>query len=77
MKIVDLELFLVPPRWLFLEISTDNDLDGWGGSPQLKVAQTELPYRTRTRPNRGYLAGSPPWDILPRWSDLDECHSGH
>jgi galactonate dehydratase len=30
MKIESLELFLVPPRWLFLKISTDNGLSGWG-----------------------------------------------
>ncbi|MFN8450948.1 MAG: galactonate dehydratase [Anaerolineae bacterium] len=30
MKITQIELFLVPPRWLFLKISTDEGIDGWG-----------------------------------------------
>jgi galactonate dehydratase len=30
LKITQLELFTVPPRWLFLKISTDEGLVGWG-----------------------------------------------
>ena len=30
MKIAKLELFKVPPRWLFLKITTDNGIEGWG-----------------------------------------------
>ena len=30
MKITQLELFTVPPRWLFLKISTDDGCFGWG-----------------------------------------------
>lgn len=30
MKIANLELFKVPPRWLFLKISADDGLAGWG-----------------------------------------------
>lgn len=30
MKIAKLELFKVPPRWLFLKIETDDGLCGWG-----------------------------------------------
>lgn len=30
MKIKTLELFKVPPRWLFLKISTDEGISGWG-----------------------------------------------
>ncbi|MBM6630028.1 MULTISPECIES: galactonate dehydratase [Mammaliicoccus] len=30
MKIIDYELFQVPPRWLFLKITTDEGLIGWG-----------------------------------------------
>ena len=30
MKITRLELFKVPPRWLFLKVSTDAGLSGWG-----------------------------------------------
>lgn len=30
MKIKKLELFKVPPRWLFLKITTDSGISGWG-----------------------------------------------
>lgn len=30
MKIVEIELFKVPPRWLFLKITTDDGITGWG-----------------------------------------------
>jgi len=30
MKINNLELFKVPPRWLFLKVTTDEGLAGWG-----------------------------------------------
>lgn len=30
MKITSYDLFLVPPRWLFLKISTDEEICGWG-----------------------------------------------
>lgn len=30
MKIDKLELFKVPPRWLFLKITTDDGVEGWG-----------------------------------------------
>ena len=30
MKIVSLELFKVPPRWLFLKLTSDDGLAGWG-----------------------------------------------
>ncbi len=30
MKIASIELFTVPPRWLFLKLSTDAGISGWG-----------------------------------------------
>ncbi|WP_020667251.1 galactonate dehydratase [Amycolatopsis nigrescens] len=30
MKITGIETFLVPPRWLFLKVSTDEGVSGWG-----------------------------------------------
>src|SRR5690606_28113127 len=30
MKIINYELFQVPPRWLFLKIETDEGITGWG-----------------------------------------------
>lgn len=30
MKIVSMDTFLVPPRWLFLRVRTDEGITGWG-----------------------------------------------
>lgn len=30
MRVTALELFAVPPRWLFLKLSTDEGIAGWG-----------------------------------------------
>ena len=30
MKIRSMELFQVPPRWLFLKVTTDEGISGWG-----------------------------------------------
>ncbi|MBE7217072.1 MAG: galactonate dehydratase [Caulobacteraceae bacterium] len=30
MRITGIELFRVPPRWLFVKVSTDEGIDGWG-----------------------------------------------
>jgi galactonate dehydratase len=30
MKIKSMELFKVPPRWLFLKVTTDDGIEGWG-----------------------------------------------
>ena len=30
MKITAIEWFRVPPRWLFVKVSTDEGVDGWG-----------------------------------------------
>ena len=30
MRVTALELFAVPPRWLFLKVSTDEGIAGWG-----------------------------------------------
>ena len=30
MKITSMNLYQVPPRWLFLEIETDEGITGWG-----------------------------------------------
>jgi galactonate dehydratase len=30
MKITNYETFIVPPRWLFLKIETDEGVVGWG-----------------------------------------------
>ena len=42
MKITDLELFYLQPRWLFLKISTDEGICGWG-EPIVEVVHTPWP----------------------------------
>jgi galactonate dehydratase len=64
MKINNLELFKVPPRWLFLKITTDEGLAGWGEpvvegrADTVAAAVTELEY---------YLQGRDPDQIEDIW----------
>lgn len=65
MKIVNYEVFQVPPRWLFLKIDTDEGITGWGEpiiegrAATVKAAVIEL---------MEYLIGKDPADIEDLWS---------
>ncbi|KGT38413.1 galactonate dehydratase [Heyndrickxia coagulans P38] len=65
MKIVNYEVFQVPPRWLFLKIDTDEGIAGWGEpviegrAATVKAAVIEL---------MEYLIGKDPADIEDLWS---------
>ncbi|MEQ6390664.1 galactonate dehydratase [Bacillaceae bacterium S4-13-58] len=67
MKITSLETFIVPPRWLFLKISTDEGIAGWGEpvvegrSGTVKAAVEEL---------SDYLIGKDPLRIEDHWNVL-------
>lgn len=67
MKITKLELFKVPPRWLFLKISTDNGYEGWGEpvvegrADTVKAAVMEM---------SSYLLGKDPRRIEDLWQVL-------
>jgi galactonate dehydratase len=67
MKIKSLELFQVPPRWLFLKIETDNGITGWGEpivegrASTVKAAVEEL---------SEYLIGKDPLRIEDHWQVL-------
>jgi galactonate dehydratase len=67
MKIANLELFKVPPRWLFLKISADDGLAGWGEpivegrADTVAAAVTELSH---------YLLGRNPDQIEDLWQVL-------
>ncbi len=67
MKISKLELFKVPPRWLFLKISTDEGYEGWGEpvvegrADTVKAAVEEL---------SSYLIGANPNKIEDIWQVL-------
>ncbi|MFO8059840.1 MAG: galactonate dehydratase [Bacillota bacterium] len=67
MKIIQFQLYKVPPRWLFLKIRTDEGIDGWG-EPALEgrtdtvaAAVTEL---------SSYLLGEDPLRIEDHWQKL-------
>ncbi len=67
MKISELELFKVPPRWLFLKITTEDGLTGWGEpvvegrADTVAAAVTEL---------GSYLQGRNPNEIADIWQVL-------
>lgn len=65
MKISGYELFMVPPRWLFLKIETDEGITGWGEpviegkAATVKAAVDEL---------MEYLGGKNPMNIEDHWN---------
>lgn len=65
MKISGYELFMVPPRWLFLKIETDEGITGWGEpviegkAATVKAAVGEL---------MEYLIGKNPMNIEDHWN---------
>jgi galactonate dehydratase len=65
MKISGYELFMVPPRWLFLKIETDEGITGWGEpviegkAATVKAAVDEL---------MEYLMGKNPMNIEDHWN---------
>ncbi|MBS4197753.1 galactonate dehydratase [Lederbergia citri] len=67
MKITNMECFIVPPRWLFLKIETDEGIVGWGEpivegrANTVKAAVKEL---------SEYLIGKDPMKIEDHWQTL-------
>lgn len=64
MKIKSMELFKVPPRWLFLRIETDNGLVGWG-EPVIEGRADTV--RAAVEEFAGYLIGKDPMNIEYHW----------
>ncbi|MBE1446847.1 galactonate dehydratase [Paenibacillus sp. OAS669] len=64
MKIRTLELFKVPPRWLFLKITTDDGLVGWGEPVVEGRADT---VKTAVEELSTYLIGQNPLRIEDLW----------
>ncbi len=67
MKIVDLKLYLVPPRWLFLKIETDNGIFGWGEPVVEGKASTVA---ACVKEMSEYLIGRNPMEIEDIWQTL-------
>ncbi len=67
MKITDLELFTVRPRWLFLKVSTDGGYFGWGEPIVEGQAGT---VRGAVEDMADYLQGRDPLQIEDIWQTL-------
>ena len=67
MKITNLELFQVPPRWLFLKISTDQGISGWGEPVVEGKADT---VKAAVKEMEDYLIGRNPLEIEDIWQTL-------
>jgi galactonate dehydratase len=67
MKIKKLELFKVPPRWLFLKITTDNGIEGWGEPVVEGKADT---VKAAVEEMAGYIIGKEAGKIEDIWQLL-------
>lgn len=67
MRITGLETFLVPPRWLFLRIATDEGVVGWGEPIVEGRAET---VRAAVHELSDYLVGEDPLRIERHWQTL-------
>ncbi|GHT67538.1 galactonate dehydratase [Spirochaetia bacterium] len=70
MKIKQLELFKVPPRWLFLKITTDDGLSGWGEPVVEGHADT---VQACVEELKDYVIGKDPMRIEDIWQVLYRC----
>jgi galactonate dehydratase len=67
MKIVSMDTFLVPPRWLFLRVCTDEGVTGWGEPVVEGRAET---VRAAIAELSDYLIGADPARIEDHWQVL-------
>ncbi len=67
MKIRELKTYLVPPRWLFLKIETDDGVNGWG-EPVLEGRAHTV--ETAVHELADYLVGKDPFAIEDHWNAL-------
>lgn len=67
MKITKLETFIVPPRWLFLKISTDEGIVGWG---EPIVEGRALTVQAAVDELSDYLIGKDPLRIEDHWQAM-------
>jgi galactonate dehydratase len=68
MKIVDYDLYAVPPRWLFLRVETDAGLVGWGEpvvEGRARTVRTAVEELMDT-----YLLGTDPLRIEDHWQTM-------
>jgi galactonate dehydratase len=65
MKITGYELFIVPPRWLFLKIETDEGIVGWG-EPVIEGKAATV--KAAVEEFMTYLIGKDPLRIEDHWN---------
>lgn len=65
MKITDYSLYMVPPRWLFLKIVTDEGIHGWG---EPVVEGRAATVEACVRELMEYLMGKDPLRIEDHWN---------
>lgn len=75
MKITNITTFVVPPRWLFLKIETDEGLVGWG-EPVLEGHAETL--ATKIAELKDFLVGRNPLHIEDIWQSIyrNGCYRG-
>ena len=67
MKITEIKTFVVPPRWLFLKIETDEGISGWGEAVLEGRADTVA---AAVAELSQYLIGLDPSPIEDHWTVL-------
>lgn len=67
MKITNIKLYQVPPRWLFLKVETDEGLSGWGEPVIEGRAQT---VKAAVEELSQYIIGKDPMQIEDIWQVL-------
>ncbi|MFQ3545989.1 galactonate dehydratase [Halobacillus rhizosphaerae] len=67
MKIKEIETFVVPPRWLFLKITTDDGIEGWG---EPVVEGRAATVEAAVHELKDYLIGKDPLPIEDHWNVL-------
>ena len=67
MKITRLNLYKIPPRWVFLEIETDEGLSGWGEPVLEGQADTII---AAVRELESFLLGKDPARINDLWNEM-------
>ncbi|MCL1793607.1 MAG: galactonate dehydratase [Oscillospiraceae bacterium] len=67
MKITEMTLYKVPPRWLFLKVETNEGITGWGEPIIEGRAET---VKAAVEEYRGYLIGKDPMKIEDHWQAM-------
>ena len=67
MKITDVELYKVPPRWVFLKMTTDEGIIGWGEPVVEGRAETVM---AAVKELKHYFMGKDPMQIEDLWQKM-------